>query len=181
GLGWFAEAPPPPTAVVNLIPFCQPQTQATVANALSIARLISQFHGIPWRVPFVILEHEGGVRVFRHRDGVMQVIDVAKPGAIRAMPRELKLVLAGRALADQIATAALDAEVRTEFPRRLAVQIACGTQLLKKALARFGGYVALAYIAYRAGGGNAARVVTRGRATNRPAGTTDEQWESMCR
>src|SRR6266542_645258 len=180
GLGWFAEQPPP-QVVFDLIPFCQAQTQATVANALSIVRLISRFHGIPWRVPFVILEHEGGVRAFGHRDGVMQVTDAAKPRAIQAMPRELKLVLTGRALADQLATAALDAAVRTEFPRRLAVQIACGIQLLKNALDRFAGYVALAYIAYNAGDGNAARVVTGGRATNRPAGTTDEQWESMCR
>jgi hypothetical protein len=177
GLGWFGEPP----ALVDLIRFSQAQTQATVANALSIVRLISRFHGIPWRVPFVILEHEGGIRAFDHPDGVMQVTDAAKPRAIHAMPRELKLVLAGRALTDQIATAPLDAAVRTEFPRRLAVQIAGGIQLLKNALDRFAGYVALAYVAYNAGDGSAARVVTGGRATNRPAGTTDELWESMCR
>jgi hypothetical protein len=176
----FGEPPAPHPAVVGLIPFCQAQTQATIANALSIVRLISEFHGIPWRVPFVILEHEGGVRAFRHPDGAMQVTDVAKPGAIHAMPRELKLVLASRALTDPIATAALDAAVRTEFPRQLAVQIACGTQLLKNALDRFSGYIALAYIAYNAGDGNAARVITAGRVANRPAGTTDEQWKCMC-
>jgi hypothetical protein len=182
GLGWFAEPPAaPPAALLDLIPLSQPQVQATVANALSIVRVISQFHGVPWRIPFVILEHEGGVRVFGHQDGVMQVTDAAKPGVIHAMPRELKLVIAGRPLNDQIATTALDAAVRTEFPRRLAVQIACGTQLLKGALDRFSGYVVLAYIAYNAGDGNVARVITAGRAANRPAGTTDEQWESMCR
>jgi hypothetical protein len=181
GLGWFAEVPPPPRTVIDLIPFSQPQTQATVANALSIVRLISQFQGIPWRLPFVILEHEGGIRAFRHQDGVMQVTDVAKPRAIQTMPHALKLVLTGRALTDQIATTGLNAAVRTEFPRRLAVQIACGIQLLKNALDRFAGYVALAYIAYNSGDGNAARVVTGGRNTNRPRGTTDEQWESLCR
>jgi hypothetical protein len=152
-----------------------------VANALTIVRLLSDFHLIPWRVPFVVMEHEGGVRLFNDHDGVMQTIDSAKTAAIGAMPRELKLAITGRALNDAITDANLNASVRTEFPRRLAVQIACGVQELKGNLDRFSNYIALTLVAYNAGPGNAARVVTRGGGTARPAGTSDQQWENDCR
>ena len=194
GLGWFGQLPappapapptpaavPPPHPAIAALCLSSPRTQPTVTNALAIVRLISQFHTIPWRVPFIVLEHEGGVRLFGHHDGVMQTIDSAKTATIRAMPRELKLGIVGRAYDDTIAIAALNAEVRAQFPQRLAVQIACGIQELKNGLDRFAGYVALALIAYNAGAGNAARVVTRGASSGRPAGTTDPQWEQMCR
>jgi hypothetical protein len=188
GLGWFAEqpgqpapAPPQPHPAIAALCLSHPRTQATVDNALAIVRLISRFHGIPWRLPFVVLEHEGGVRLFTHNDGVMQTIDTAKEATIRAMPRELKLGIVGRAHNDAIAIAALNTEVRQQFPSRLAVQIACGIQEIKTGLDRFAGYVALALIAYNAGVGSAARVVTRGAATARPPNTTDAQWEEMCR
>jgi hypothetical protein len=179
--GWFGEPLVHHPALLGLIPFSVPQTQPTVPNARAIVRLISQFHGVPWRVPFAVLEHEGGVRLFRHRDGVMQTTDGAKTGAIRSMPRALKLVTTGRSLNDPISDTNLNVSVRAEFRRRLAVQIACGIQELKSNLDRFSQYVALALIAYNAGSGNASRVVTRGASTRRPAGTNDAMWEDMCR
>jgi hypothetical protein len=140
----------------------------------------------------VILEQEGGVSAFCHHDGVMQVTDAAKDEAIHAMPRELKLVITARTLTDQIKTAALDKAVRDEFQSRLAVQIACGIQLLKGKLDAFAGYVALAYIAYNAGNKTVEEIVraseqkepthVKGKDKTPPKKeTTPEQWESMCR
>ena len=177
----LGEPPVPHPALPGLVALSTPQTAANVTNAMGIVRLISQFHSIPWRVPFVVLEHEGGVRIFNHNDGVMQTTDAAKTGAIRTMPRPLKLTVTGRSLNDLISDADLNTSVRAEFSRRLAVQIACGIQELKNNLDRFNNYIALALIAYNAGPGNAARVVTRGRHTSRPRGTSDELWESECR
>src|SRR3954470_19852769 len=82
GYGESVVAPLP--ALAALAPLSTPQTTPAVANALDIVRMISQFHSIPWRVPFVVLEHEGGVRIFNHHDGVMQTTDGAKTGAIRS-------------------------------------------------------------------------------------------------
>ena len=181
GLTGLGEPVVPNPALLGLVALSTPQTAATVANALAIVRLISQFHSIPWRVPFVVLEHEGGVRLFNHHDGVMQTTDGAKTGAIRSMPRDLKLVITGRSMNDPINAADLNTSVRGEFPRRLAVQIACGIQELKNNLDQFNNYIALALIAYNAGSGNAARVVTGGQQTSRPRSMSDALWETNCR
>ncbi len=182
----FGQAPAPPPAAMHpalagLVPLSSPQTAANVANALAIVRLISVYRRVPWRVAFVVLEHEGGVRKFNHNDGVMQTTDVAKMPAIRSMRRDLKLVITGRALGDPIPEATLNASVRAEFPRRLAVQIACGVQELKRNLDQFSQYIALALVGYNAGSGSAARVVTRGASSRRPRGMSDDQWENLCR
>jgi hypothetical protein len=71
--------------------------------------------------------------------------------------------------------------LHTAFRLNLAVQITAGVQELVQGLRAFSGYVSLAFIAYNAGAGSAAHIATLGRANHRPAGTTDDQWENMCR
>ena len=95
-------------------------TQPTEANALRIVRALATMYCIPWRIPFAVLEHEGGVQIFRHRDGVMQTTDAVKDHVIRQMPRALKLTLTDLASTATIADAELNRHVRAAFPSRLA-------------------------------------------------------------
>jgi hypothetical protein len=152
-----------------------------VANAIAIVKLICAYHGIPWRVAYTLLEHEGGVRLFTHQDGVMQTIQGARNANIPRIPRPLKLALLGLAQTDTTADSALATSLHREFPRRLAVQIATGIQELLTNLVKFNGYVALAYQAYNAGSGWAYYTATSGAKKSKPAGLTAAQWESMCK
>ena len=156
--------------------------QLTAANALAILRSICSYYGIPWRVAYTLLQHEGGIRLFTHHDGVMQTTLGARNAIIPLIPRVLKLGLLGRSLAD-ITTSERDltAAIKSEFPRSLPIQIAVGVQELMTNLERFNGYVALAYQAYNAGSGWAYYTVTAGARKTRPANVTAAQWEDMCR
>jgi len=130
---------------------------------------------------YTILEHEGGVRLFQHSDGVMQTTQSARKSVIPNLPRELKLTLLGRLLSDSISDQELNRQIYAEFRGRLSVQIATGVQELKNNLVKFNGYIALALIAYNAGSGWAYYIATRGQAKKRPANISDQQWEAMCR
>jgi hypothetical protein len=157
-------------------------TTATVDNALKIVKLLCLLAQIPWRLGYIILEHEGGVRLFlRHRDGVMQTTSDARTDVVPHIPRELKLVLLGLALTDSIRDRTLNARIQREFPHRLAIQIAVGIQELKNNLDACSGYVALACVGYNAGTGNARYIATLGRSNTHPSGITAEKWDEMCR
>jgi D-alanyl-D-alanine carboxypeptidase/N-acetylmuramoyl-L-alanine amidase len=158
-----------------------PATAATPENALSIMKIICQFSSIPWQVGYTILEHEGGVRLFNHHDGVMQTTADARKATIPLIPRPLKLALLSLPSTDKTADATLTSKLYTEFPRRLAVQIATGVQELNTNLQRFSGYVALAFIAYNAGPGWASYIATQGKFKKRPPTTSDATWEKLCR
>lgn len=156
-------------------------TAATVDNALKIVKLICLFGEIPWRLGYTILAHEGGVRLFRDADGVMQTVRDARKQVIPSIPRVLKLVLLGLPLTDSTRDSILTKGLHQEFSRRLAVQIATGIQELKNNLDACSGYVALAYVGYNAGTGNARYIATLGRSKTRPSRITAVQWEEMCR
>src|SRR6266516_5939862 len=156
-------------------------TAASHANALSLVKLLSEYYRIPWRVPYVVLEHEGGVEIVKHGDGVMQTTRVARRNIIPRLPRELKLALLERADNDGLSDKKLNAAIAAAFPRRLAVQIAFGVQELVTNLRHFAEYVALALIGYNAGAAWPAWVAMRGAAKKRPPKMTDEEWESRCR
>lgn len=164
-----------------LAPHIAANTQPTIRNALTIVKAISRYHGIPWRVAYTVLQHEGGVRLFSHHDGVMQTTRSARDATIPRIPGPLKLTLLGLRQTDTTSDANLTRAIHREFPRRLAVQIATGIQELKANLDRFNGYVALAYQAYNAGPGWAYYTVTQGKNKSRPAGVDATLWESMCR
>ncbi|NTU84209.1 MAG: hypothetical protein HGA45_33380, partial [Chloroflexales bacterium] len=180
-LGAGPAAPPPPAGLSRLRALSGPTTAPTVANALEIVQIISQHHAIPWRLGYTILEHEGGVRLIKHPDGVMQTTSGVRQSHIPRIPRPLKLALLGLAESDPTADATLSSRLASEFRRRLAVQIATGVQELADNLRRFSGYVALAFQAYNAGSGWAAYTVTGGKAKQRPRGVDDVYWESLCR
>jgi hypothetical protein len=165
----------------DLKPLIQPSTAPTVENALNIMRIISLYHSIPWKICYTILEHEGGVRIVRHPDGVMQTTNPVRRSMIPRIPRALKLVLLGLPPNDGAPDSILADRLRSEFSRRLAVQIATGVQELKEDLLKFSGYVALAYQAYNAGAGWGYWTATRGRQKSRPQGVSDLEWENMCR
>jgi len=185
---WDNPALPPPARqamrnpnAYTLAAFAAATTQPTVANALAIVKLICAYHGIPWRIAYTILEHEGGVRLFTHHDGVMQTTQGARNANIRLIPRPLKLALLGLPSNAATSEQALTNNLHKEFPRRLAVQIATGVQELMNNLERFNGYLALAYQAYNAGAGWAYYTATRGAKKAKPAGVTTAQWEDMCK
>jgi hypothetical protein len=153
----------------------------TIGNAVSILKLIGQYHEIPWRIGYTILEHEGGVELFEHHDGVMQSTSDARKDTIPNVPRDLKLALLGLPPGDLRPDATLNQMLHGEFPRRLAVQIATGMQEIKDNLQKFSGYVALAWQAYNAGAGWGFYTVTAGQGKQRPRGVSDTAWENMCR
>jgi hypothetical protein len=132
-------------------------------------------------VGYTILAHEGGVGLFKHRDGVMQTIESSRKDNIPRIPRELKLTLLGLPLTDATSDRTLTSRLQQEFHSRLAVQIATGIQELTENLQRFSCYVALAFVAYNAGPGRAAHVATQGRDNKRPRRVSAQQWEEMCR
>jgi hypothetical protein len=171
----------PAGALAALRSFVAPETLPTLENALNIMKIICQYQNIPWRIGYTILQHEGGIRLFKHGDGVMQTTRPARQATIPRLPRELKLILLGRSTADPASDQELNRLVDVEFRRRLAVQIATGVQELKTNLLRFNNYVALAFIAYNAGPGWAYYVITRGQRKQRPGGVSEDQWENMCR
>ncbi|MCY7323294.1 MAG: peptidoglycan-binding protein [Phormidesmis sp. CAN_BIN36] len=156
-------------------------TASTVDNALKIVKLICLFAEIPWRLGYIILEHEGGVRLFQDADGVMQTTRAAREHVIPTIPRVIKLVLLGLPLTDSTRDSILTKRLHQEFSKRLAVQIATGIQELKNNLDACSSYVALAYVGYNAGTGNARYIAMLGRAKTRPSGITVFQWEEMCR
>ncbi len=133
----------------------------TEANAVRILKALGAFWSIPWQVPYTILEHEGGVRLFAHHDGVMQTIADARATVIPRLPRDLKLAALGLPANDTTPDAQLVRSLHAEFSRRLAVQIAAGTQELLTGLSNFNGYVTLAFIAYNAGTGSATAILGR--------------------
>jgi hypothetical protein len=175
---------PPPTAgaaaLAALSPLTGRTTQPTVANAVAILKPLAAYWNISWRLPFTILEHEGGVRLFRHHDGVMQTIAAARQTILPALPRPLKLMLLGLPAADATPETALAAALEREFHQSLAVQIAAGTQELVNNLREFNGYVALAFVGYNAGSSSAYWVAT-GRSPKARPRPTGKAWEDACR
>lgn len=171
----------PVNPLSELAGFVSTATQPTTQNALSITKSICQFHRIPWRVAFTILQHEGGIGKFHHPDGVMQTIQPARNNMIPVIPRALKLALLELPSGNQLSDRELSAALHQQFPLRLAVQIATGVQELKDGLDKFNGYVALAYQAYNAGSGWVYFTVSGGKTKQRPKGISNEYWETMCR
>lgn len=165
---------------VNLNSLASASTKPTVENALKIIKIIGEQIAVPWRVGYTILAHEGGISLFRHKDGVMQTIEGARQSHIPRIPRTLKLALLELAADDQTSDAQLTQRLHNEFQQRLAIQIATGMQELKSALTKFNGYVALAFAGYNAGGGSVSRLVTKGKHNTRPRTVTDAEWEKMC-
>lgn len=154
----------------------------TVANVIAILKIICAYYGIPWRIAYTILEHEGGIRLFTHNDGVMQTTRGARNASIPLIPRPLKLALLGYPQTDTITSEqALITALHREFRQSLPVQIAIGIQELVANLEKFNGYVALAYQAYNAGEGWAYYTATHGAKKTKPAGITAAQWEDMCK
>lgn len=172
-----------PVELASLRSFISASTAPTEENALSITKIICGYHNIPWRIGYIILEHEGGVWNFKkkHPDGVMQTIKSARDGNIRRIPQALKLRLLDLPATDKTPDRQLTQRLHREFSHRLAIQVATGIQELKTALERFHGYVALAFAAYNTGRGNVAKMVTKGKSKTRPRNLTDAQWEGMCR
>jgi hypothetical protein len=151
----------------------------TPPNAARILKALAAYWSIPWQVPYTILEHEGGVALFRHHDGVMQTIADARTTIFPRLPRELKLAALGLPADDPTPDAQLTRTLHAEFPRRLAVQIAAGTQELVTGLRNFNGYVALAFIAYNAGTRSAASIVRRAAGPQGATGSS-ANWERGC-
>jgi hypothetical protein len=154
--------------------------EPTVADAVALLQPLATVLGIPWPLAFIVLEHEGGVRLFHHHDGVMQTIASARDTIVPLLPRALKLALLGMPATDPTTDAALNAAIHREFPRRLAIQLATGTMELARGINRFNGYVALALVAYNAGTGSAYRVAT-GQAPPSGAWPSGDEWERYCR
>jgi hypothetical protein len=168
-------------ALRALVPLIGAGTQATVDNARRVMKAICLYHGIPWRVGFVVLEHEGGVNLFVHRDGVMQTIESARRSVMPRIPRELALALLGLPANSATTAADLVTQLLAAFGNQLAIQIAAGVQELVGNLDAMSGYVALALVAYNAGRGWAYHIVNRGASQARPAGVTAQRWEELCR
>ena len=180
GAGVTSAVPGGTGALDALRPLVGRSTAATVPNAMAILRALCAYWGVPLQLPFTLLQHEGGLRLFQHHDGVMQTTASARESVIPILPRPLKLVLLGLPAGDVTADDRLTQALQREFPHSLAVQIAAGTQELVSNLSRFNGYVALAFVAYNAGAGSAYWVAT-GRSPKvmpRPSG---EEWEQTCR
>jgi hypothetical protein len=165
----------------SLRSFIEPSASATVRSALNIVRIISLYYGIPWKVCYTILEHEGGVRLFTHPDGVMQTTSGVRRRVIPRIPRALKLALLKLSSDDRTPDNILAGRLLRAFSRQLVVQIATGVQELRESLQKFSGYVGLAFQAYNAGTGWGFYTATVGRHKARPAGLSDVQWENMCR
>lgn len=151
----------------------------TEVNAVHLLKALSAYWSIPWQVPYTILEHEGGVSLFRHHDGVMQTIADARATIIPRLARDLKIAALGLPAADPRPDEQLARTLHAEFPRRLAVQIVCGTQELVTGLRNFNGYVALAFIAYNAGTGSATAIVRRAAGQQGATGSA-ANWERAC-
>jgi LAS superfamily LD-carboxypeptidase LdcB len=156
-------------------------TQPTHANALALVKQLSATAGLPWQLSYNTLDHEGGVRLIGHRDGVMQTTDGARSDAVRRMGRDLLLMLLGRPRTDSSTDDLLRQAVLAAFPQSLAVQIACGIEELRHCVRQFAGYVALGHVAYNAGPGWVNYVITNGKFKKRPQGLTETQWEAACR
>jgi len=137
----------------------------------AIATAVSASISTPvWPVVFAVLEHEGGLRLRGHDDGVMQTIDGSRTDALSQIPLELKQSL----VADGALTGgALDAKLLKAFhngsnrTRQLATQIAFGTAELKAWLDRYERYVALGFAAYNTGSGPKPWVAAQKNATSR--------------
>lgn len=168
-------------ALSALRAFVSSTTEPTVENALRIMKLICQVVRLPWPLGYTVLAHEGGVRLFRHGDGVMQTTRGARQSVLPRIPRPLKLTLLDLPPTDRTTDARLNQALHQAFHRRLAVQIAAGVQELKTNLDRFNGYVALALTAYNTGAGWSYYMATKGKTKGRPRGVSDEAWEQMCR
>lgn len=194
-----AGAPPPPIAVAgamappqamapvstDLAVLAAPTTRPTAANIVAIMRAICRFHGIPFVLGLTVLDHESRpgplTRSFAHNDGLMQTTRPARANTIPRIPRPLARTLLGVPAQAAIDDGELSRRLHAAFRSRVAVQLAVGVQELVEGLRAFNGYVAPAMIAYNAGRGNAAHIVTLGQGKQRPAGTDDARWESMCR
>jgi D-alanyl-D-alanine carboxypeptidase len=175
---------PPPAGVeppAGLGPLLGPGVAPTAANALAIVRALAASYNIPWIVPYVVLEHEGGLRLFRHPDGVMQTTSIARPGIASRISRPLKLFLLGRPATDAAPTPVLNRQLLDAFPGQLAVQIAFGTEALAYNLHVMSDYLALALIGYNAGPGHAIRVANNGVSSQKPRGISPADWEQRCR
>jgi hypothetical protein len=153
----------------------------TVENALKLMKYLGNILKVPWRLGYVILQHEIGIRGFKHPDGVMQSTRIARNATIPLIPRQVKILLLGLDPTDPKSDKTLDSELHNQFGSQLAVQIAVGLQELKQNLQKFNGYVALTYAAYNGGAGRIYQIITQGKSKSRPAKINSEQWEEMCR
>ena len=167
-------------ALDALRPLVGSSTQPTMANMVAILRAVSTYWNVPWQLPFTILEHEGGLRLFQHPDGAMQTIRSARDDVLPRLPRPLKLLLLGLPAGEPTSDAALAGRLEQEFHRSLATQIVAGTQELVTNLQRTNGYVALAFVGYNAGYGSAYWVAT-GRSPRAKPRITGDAWEQACR
>jgi hypothetical protein len=140
--------PPPPPADPPANALSLGPAIARAAKALGLPALLLKAH--------ICVEGANP----NHRDGVLQVIPSTREGVIRRLPRALKLDALAAPADDARDEAALNADFGAAFQRRnLYAQVLCGGCYIQEQLARFGGYVALAGLAYNAGAGAARSVI----------------------
>jgi hypothetical protein len=143
-------------ALVGMSPFIHADVAVSADNARAICQFVGLQLNIPWQLIFLLMEHEGGVAKLRHKDGVMQTIDVSRREGVKRLPQALKQVLVPNS---SLTGAELDKAVLETFARgaplsrRLCAQIAVGAAELKSYLDRYRGFVALALAAYNTGSG----------------------------
>jgi hypothetical protein len=157
-------------ALVGLIPFIQGNLKVDPDNARAICQFIGIHLSMPWQLLFLVLEHEGGLRNLKHKDGVMQTIDASRHDGVKALPVALKQAIV---LDSTLTGAALDRALlgtfanKTLTSRRLCAQIAVGAAELRAYLNRYQGFVAPALAAYNTGSGPKAWVARQDRALSR--------------
>src|SRR5690349_5970474 len=140
-------------AATSLIPYTFNLVPPSIDVALTVVKLLSLYYRMPWAVPWVVLEHEGGLGIWKksgNRDGVMQTTQSARDSNIPRIPDDLKRTLLGLPRSDTTPSWELAARLHQEFDarprqsRQLCIQIAVGVQELKARLTENMGYVALA-------------------------------------
>ena len=82
GAGGTSAAPGGTGALDALRPLAGRSTAATMPNAMAILRALCGYWGVPLQLPFTLLEHEGGLRLFQHHNGVMQTTASARKSVI---------------------------------------------------------------------------------------------------
>ncbi len=95
-----------------------------------------------------------------HRDGVLQVIPSTRAALIPRIPRALKLAALDLPSSATLSDTELNARFAQAFDaKNLLVQVVTGGYYIVEQLQRFGGYVALAGLAYNAGPARAQKEV----------------------
>lgn len=163
-------SPPPPGLAVG----------SSVSEALRLMKEISGYHGIPWRLGFTIMEHEGGLRYLKHHDGVMQTTAGSRKSTIPTIPLPLMRWLLGLPTTDPQTTSTLARLIEQNFKQNLKIQIGVGVQELLNNLRALNGYMALAYQAYNVGRGWSYWTITQGASKNKPKNISAPEYESAC-